>query len=1595
MRHFTFIFIFILSVGTCFSQGNSVGTADQFCSGGSELVFPNVTGSSDFTPVGCLGSIPNAAYYYLTVDQPGDLIFTISQEDTFGDPIDVDFIAWGPFVSIAAADAAITLTDCPTCPNNTFDATFYPYAPDFITDCSYDSAPTETLTINGASTGEIYVVLITNFDGAAGNISIQQTNGMGTTSCADLPVCGGTFLDSGGDTGSYSNNETNTTIIYPFAAGGTASITFTDFDLASGDNLTIYNGPNDTYPLLGSFSGTTLPGTFTSTDATGTLTFVFISNNTNVGDGWEANVSCTNPPPPPTCGTNFYDTGGITGTYLNNESRATTIFPPVPGGTVTVDFTVFNILPGDVLTVYDGPNDTFTSLGNVLAAPSSFTSTNPAGALTFVFTSNSSGLSSGWEANVSCTTPPTCSSFFYDSGGATGNYSNNENQPTTFFPDTAGDAVTVTFTQFDLEFADDLYVYDGPDATSPLLGVFNGTALPGPFTSSHTTGALTFVFESDFSVTYAGWEASLSCAPYVPPVICGSTFTDSGGASGNYTNSENQITTLIPDNLGQIITATFTAFRTENNLDILRIYDGPNNSFPLLGAFSGTANPGSFTSTHPTGALTFAFTSDSSLTYAGWSADITCTTLCDDYIISTTDGESCGEGTVNLSATATSGATAFYWYTTASGGTQIATTPTGSWTTPTITNTTTYYVSVYNGICESDRVPVVANILPEPTDVTISTILTPLGATDCNLQYAELTASGGEFSNSVNQIVLDQDFESGLTDCISGAWTTVNNSTGGTPANAAWTIRPDSYAAFIYTFNSNDNSNFILSDSDDQGSGSNTNTELISPVYSLEFFTSASISYYYHYNDFGSTDNAQVEISTDGGTTWETATPLRQYTTDQGDSDNFIQDTIDLAAYLGQTTLQIRFKYTAAWDIFWAIDNIILEGERNTPSSTITWAPTNGLFTDASLTTPYNGDPATTVYAAPNGTQMYTVTAEGYNGCTKTDTVTISRNGKIWNGSQSTDWYDVDNWTPTGIPTNQNCVVIPDVATTNNNSPIVIGGAPIPPPPGLGRSLRVEDDGYMELLQFSNLIITDAIDVEPDGKVILRNGSNLIQITNTGITNSGDIQMQRTVTSLNPQDYVYWSSPVNNFGVTNVSPSSNLIYNWIPTITGNGAGNYGNWQATTEIMQPGKGYIIRGVAGTNPETAPATNTVEFRGVPRNGTYQIPIMHGNYAGGNYTGAGNTMATELDDNWNLIGNPYPSAISADAFIAQNASFLDDSTDPNTPAVFGTVYLWRHQTAPSSITDPFYGDYVYNYNSNDYIGYNSTGSNPFGFNGNIGAGQAFFVLMDHNAPTPSNVTFNNSMRLDSGFAPYDNNEFYRGAEYANRNFLEKHRIWLDLIAPNNTANSILIGYVQNATNDVDRLFDGFELSETSNRFYSIINTEEMAIQGRTLPFNDEDIVPLGIEIATSGNYSIAINTLDGLFNDTNQTIFIEDTYTNIIHNVRISPYIFNTDYGIFNDRFILKYTDNSLSVDEYNANSSLTITAPNSNYIKVFSKINTIKSVYVYDMLGRELIQKLNINSQEIIIENTSFSEGAYIVKAITANNRIRIEKVILKR
>lgn len=122
--------------------------------------------------------------------------------------------------------------------------------------------------------------------------------------------------------------------------------------------------------------------------------------------------------------------------------------------------------------------------------------------------------------NMSTTTVTTCTGYFYDSGGPTAAYQNNENYTMTFLPATPGSAIRVTFEEFSTESGYDyLYIYNGINTSAPLIGTYQGTTSPGTVTATNSQGALTFRFTSDASVTPDGWAATVSCySTQVPPV---------------------------------------------------------------------------------------------------------------------------------------------------------------------------------------------------------------------------------------------------------------------------------------------------------------------------------------------------------------------------------------------------------------------------------------------------------------------------------------------------------------------------------------------------------------------------------------------------------------------------------------------------------------------------------------------------------------------------------------------------------------------------------------------------------------------------------------------------------------------------------------------------------------------------------------------------------------------------------------------------------------------------------------------------------------------------------------------------------------------
>jgi hypothetical protein len=630
----------------------------------------------------------------------------------------------------------------------------------------------------------------------------------------------------------------------------------------------------------------------------------------------------------------------------------------------------------------------------------------------------------------------------------------------------------------------------------------------------------------------------------------------------------------------------------------------------------------------------------------------------------------------------------------------------------------------------------------------------------------------------------------------------------------------------------------------------------------------------------------------------------------------------------------------------------------------------------------YDGN--STISISPTVTTTFTAEVT-YNLCnsaiiTASDDIIINvQVPKVWEGSESNDdWMNPLNWSDDTLPALDNCVRIPDTG----NDPVIYSGDN-----GNGLNLTINNGASLTQEPNSTLTITKDIFINTAGTYELQDSSSLIQIDDVTNTVNGTFAMDRT-TTMRVNDYVYWSSPVTDFNIENISPGTpnGFKYQWLPfanrTLGLQGPLDYGEWDSyNTGAMDVGRGYIIKGPNGHS--SSPSPFSAKFYGNPNNGDIIQPIERSGYTGLNYSHQPNPNGTSLvvtsdDDNWNLIGNPYPSALNVINFL----------TLPANSNIYGMVYLWTHGTNIStSNLDPFYEDYTYNYDIADYIAFNSSGtSTPSGFDGNIGAGQGFFILMNDLDETTESVTFNNSMRSSA----YANDQFYRNADASESN-TNNNRIWLDYISPNGNTNTTLIAYVEGATNGTDRLFDAINSKGSGLNLYSLIDNKNYLIQGRQLPFDTNDMVPLGINISTSGLQTIAINTIEGLFEDGNNQIFVEDLENGIIHNLKNTPYTFSSEDGIIDDRFVLRYSNSTLGLDDFDTSSGIKVFEENERII-VKSQYASIASVAVFDILGRSLFSNTSVNLNSITINALKPEDRILFFKIILTDGNQKITKLI---
>ncbi|MCK9617945.1 MAG: C10 family peptidase [Lentimicrobiaceae bacterium] len=220
--------------------------------------------------------------------------------------------------------------------------------------------------------------------------------GCGTTT---LTSTSGSFEDGSGPLSNYEDNKNCSWLIAPPDSIRYFNLNFTSMDIAAGDTVKIYDGSDANAPLLGAYSGTTLPAIITST---GDKVFVnFITNNNTGSQGFIIEYT----PVYPTYCSGITTLTEPTGTIndgsddknYNNRSICRWKIQPLNADGITLTFNSFETADEeDFLEVYDLSNNQLLAActGSELPAPITCAS----GKLYLIFKTGDYGTAAGFEA---------------------------------------------------------------------------------------------------------------------------------------------------------------------------------------------------------------------------------------------------------------------------------------------------------------------------------------------------------------------------------------------------------------------------------------------------------------------------------------------------------------------------------------------------------------------------------------------------------------------------------------------------------------------------------------------------------------------------------------------------------------------------------------------------------------------------------------------------------------------------------------------------------------------------------------------------------------------------------------------------------------------------------------------------------------------------------------------------------------------------------------------------------------------------------------------------------------------------------------------
>ncbi|AUP81140.1 T9SS type A sorting domain-containing protein [Flavivirga eckloniae] len=564
--------------------------------------------------------------------------------------------------------------------------------------------------------------------------------------------------------------------------------------------------------------------------------------------------------------------------------------------------------------------------------------------------------------------------------------------------------------------------------------------------------------------------------------------------------------------------------------------------------------------------------------------------------------------------------------------------------------------------------------------------------------------------------------------------------------------------------------------------------------------------------------------------------------------------------------------------------------------------------------------------------------------------------------------------------------------------------------------LSVRNDAYV-FINDEIVFVEDDINLnEANSSMYLRNEAQVIQGTGvTGNSGVGSLSVYQEG-NVDEYEYNYWCSPVgtttnnsvnNPFGITLLNDVTGLITStpagtaqdpnhngsssplnieprWIyKTIASD---SYYDWVQvlTASTINPGEGFTMKGTAGSGD-----AQQYDFKGKPNNGTMSVAVETGKES--------------------LVGNPYPSALDAFAYIhdLENRTVID-----------GTLRFWEQNPAINShllkAYDGGYASYtidptgtietpvaaVYNtYNGDGSINTGNTGTGSKIPTQYIPIGQGFMVVGSANGVVKaknSHRVYITEAHADSRFFKSSNTK-KKTSKAANSfvqvpNDAKRFRLNVDF---NDTYTRQLVETFHNSATD------GFDYGLECKMFIQdILHSDaywlidEKPYVAEALPFDVALSIPLSIKVTTESQIKIRIADVQNF--DNSQPIYVHDTENNTYTDLRTQDFNVTIEANNYPDRFKIVFKEETLNTTEINLDD---LTIFHNNSISELKVLNpnavNIETLSLFDVTGKEVKKESINNSKKAYTYSTKqLRNGVYIAKVILSNNQVLNKKIIIE-